>query len=340
MLHGLLGDLGLNLARDCVSTNAVNCRPPRNRTPTSYEVACCRQKIVSPAIAEYAPRVILLMGGSAVTSVLGPLCDRSLGDAIGRWRGLAIPVPDWGAWVCPTFHPSYVLREEKRAEVATVWRRDVRAALRLLDVPVPPSEDLRSLVRILRDEDEVVAALRRARDADLLSYDYETTGLRASLHEVVCASLATSEREALAFMMPRSGPVVDAWTVLMSDVRVGKISHNMKFEAEWTREHYGVEEVNWAWDSMVAAHVVDNRRGICGLKHQAFLRFGIQSWEDLIEPYLKAVNPRDPKSPNRILEFIERYGEKECLVYCGIDSLVAFRLAMRQRREIGGKVAA
>jgi DNA polymerase len=348
LLRDALGDLGVDLDLDCVSLNAVNCRPPKNRTPTGHEVACCRAKIVNPAISKYAPRIILLMGGSAVASVLGQLRPEALGasggkgktPAIGKWRGFTIPVPEWGAWVCPTYHPSYVLREEKRAEVETVWRQDVRRALGLVDSLVPPPEDLRSKVEVLRVEVDVLRAIYAAHESPLVSVDYETTGLRASLHEVVCASFASSPDRAHAFMMPKSGPIPGAWAALMARREVGKVSHNMRFEDSWTREYFVVEDVNWAWDSMLAAHVVDNRVGICGLKLQAFLYFGIQGWGDLIDPYLRAVDERDPSSPNRIREFIERHGEDECLTYCGIDSLVSLRLAMRQMEFINGKAAA
>jgi hypothetical protein len=85
---------------------------------------------------------------------------------------------------------------------------------------------------------------------------------------------------------------------------------------------------------MLAAHVIDNRTGICGLKFQSFINFGVVGYENLIDPYLKSVTPRDPTAPNRILEFIERHGEDECLIYCGIDSLLAYRLTMKQMKEI------
>lgn len=316
-----------------------NCRPPKNRTPTGHEIACCRAKIVNPAIAEYSPRVILLMGGPAVSSVLGPLCAYALGEAIGKWRGLCVPVPELGAWVCPTYHPSYVMREEKRVEIDTVWRQDIRRALGMLDAPVPAPEDLRGMVRMPRTEVEVLRAIYEAHEAEYLSFDYETTGLRAVLHEVICASFATAPDRAVAFMMPKDGPIPGAWAKLLADPKVGKISHNLKFEDSWSRAHFGVERINWAWDSMLAAHVVDNRVGICGLDRQAFLNFGTRDWSDLISPYLSAVDGKDLASPNRIREFVEKYGEEELLAYNGIDSLAAFRLAMRQMEHINGGIA-
>lgn len=334
LLQDTFHDFGFDLVRDCISLNAVNCRPPKNRAPTSFEISCCREVKVTPALLQYNPRVILLLGGSAVASVLGPLCSNALGDSVGKWRGFAIPIPEWGAWVCPTYHPSYIAREN-RAEVTTVWRQDIKRGLDLLDAPVPASENLRDKVIALHNETDILKAIYKAHEAKFVSYDYETTGLRPNLHKIICASFATSEDQAFAFMMPDKGPIPGAWKALMARSKVGKISHNMKFENDWTLEHFEVEKINWVWDSMIAAHVVDNRVGICGLKLQGFLNFGLQSWDDLIAPFLRSVNERDPSSPNRILEFIDQYGPDECLIYCGIDSLVAFRLAMKQMQEIG-----
>jgi len=29
---------------------------------------------------------------------------------------------------------------------------------------------------------------------------------------------------------------------------------------------------------MLASHILDNRRGVCGLKHRVYLSFGVESW--------------------------------------------------------------
>ena len=332
MLRDVLYDLGYDLDRDCVSLNSVNCR--LDRPPTAYEVACCRFVKVDPAIVKYFPRVILLMGGSAVSSVLGPLCPEAVGGSVGKWRGFTVPIPEWGAWVCPTFDVDYVKKHDDRPEIETLWRSDVARALRLLDATVPTPDDLGERVELLHREVDVLRAIYEAHSAPLLSYDYETTGLMPSIHDVVCASFAYSPDRAYAFMMPESGPIPGAWAKLMSDPNVGKISHNFKFENEWTLEHFEVDDINWAWDSMLAAHVVDNRVGICGLKLQCFINFGIRSWDYRIEPYLEGIDKRDLTSPNRIREFIDVHGDDECMIYCGIDSILCFRLATKQMEQI------
>ena len=128
--------------------------------------------------------------------------------------------------------------------------------------------------------------------------------------------------------------VRQAWREILMDDEIGKISHNLSFEDEWSREHFGIDEIKWDWDSMLAAHVIDNRPGICSLKHQSFLQFGMLPYDDLIHPFFQSTAPRDPTAENRIYNFIERHGEDELLTYGGLDSLMAFRLAAKQRKAL------
>lgn len=331
LLRRTLKHLGIDLDRDCLSTNSVACRPPDNRTPTPHETACCRHRYVMPAILRERPKVILLLGGAATQSIAGSLMS-DVNDAITKWRGFRIPVPQWGCWLCPTFHPSFVARslEEGRREVETIWERDLEAAVEQLKVPVPKPEDLRRKVVILRDEEQVSSALSRVFKGDQFSFDYETTGLHAICHELVSASFATSPDLAFTFTYRRGSKVDEEWRNILADDGVRKIAHNIKFEAGWSLEKFGVEDIAWEWDSMVAAHVIDNRPGICGLKLQSFLQFGIPDYGAVISPFLESVNSKDLTAPNRIYEFVQRYGADELLTYNGLDSLVSMRLALQQ----------
>jgi DNA polymerase len=338
-LSRALRDFDIDLYRDCISLNAVNCRPQGNRTPVPHEVACCRVVMVNPALKTYQPHVILLMGGSAVSSVIGGILQEAQDATIGKWRGFRIPVPSLNAWVCPTFHPSYIMREEKRPEIETVWRNDIEAALKLLDQPVPTYGELRDKVTILRDEDQILRQLDRVKiRKGLFSFDYETTGLRASLHQLVCASFCQSPDRAYAFMYDgQPGPIYDAWRDILADEQIYKLSHNLDFEYQWSRQHFDLEEIVWGWDSMLGAHVLDNRPGICGLKHQAFLQFGIPAYDTKVAPFLLSTDQKNPAALNRIFEFIDRYGEDELLYYNGIDSLVCFWLVQMQMQQLGAK---
>jgi len=165
-----------------------------------------------------------------------------------------------------------------------------------------------------------------------VAIDYETTGLKphAPGHRVVCASVADTPNHCYAFMMPAKKRERQPFIDILANPGVEKMAHNMKFEEAWsvTRLRQPVE--NWAWDSMVAAHILDNRPGITGLKFQTYVNFGVVDYDSEINPYLKAIS-KGGNEMNRIFELVERFGGKEQLLrYCGMDTIYQYRLALKQ----------
>ena len=108
---------GFDLFEDCLNINAINCKPADNRKPTSQEVACCRARVIQ-VITERNPRLIILVGGTAIQSIIGHVWKKDLGG-VSKWRGWQIPDRTFNAWMCPIFHPSYV--EKSDSEVKTIW---------------------------------------------------------------------------------------------------------------------------------------------------------------------------------------------------------------------------
>jgi uracil-DNA glycosylase family 4 len=132
LLLQTLRKLGIDLFEDCIVTNSVSCRPSEkdeNRTPTNYEIDCCR-KFVLKAIEKYKPKVIILLGNSAVYSLIGYRWKKDLGG-IMKWRGWQIPDQDLKTWVCPTFHPSFIERD-KEDVAQVIWEQDLREAINLI----------------------------------------------------------------------------------------------------------------------------------------------------------------------------------------------------------------
>jgi hypothetical protein len=120
---------------------------------------------------------------------------------------------------------------------------------------------------------------------------------------------------------------------LSSDV--AKIASNLKFEHTWSEVCFGVEVQNWFWDTMLAAHVLDNRSHISGLKFQTFVNFGVFGYDAEVSPFLKGVEKKNANSLNRIDELIKtESGRQKLLIYCGMDSLFEYRLAMIQHNKL------
>jgi DNA polymerase len=96
----------INLPRDRVYIcNTVKCRPPQNRTPKPDELEACRPHLLSQ-IALVKPKVLFLLGASAVRVVLGP--EYKITQCRGQWyaRGQF--------QIMATFHPAALLRDPRR----------------------------------------------------------------------------------------------------------------------------------------------------------------------------------------------------------------------------------
>jgi len=332
---------GIDLFQDCISINAVLCRPidekGNNRTPTNQEIASCRPQLLK-AISIYKPNLILLHGGTAVTSLIGHRWKHDMGG-IMKWRGWTIPDREFNAWLCPTFHPSFIERQQAFEEVETIWHQDLARALALVDTPLPvyPQEEecvmigARALPVLELLERELEAAIAKGR-RPWLSFDLETTGLKpynTEVHRIACISFCISEDRAFSVPPPESKQELALFRKLMTDERVGKVAANMKFEDTWLKVLYGIDVHPWAWDTMLAGHVLDNRPGICGLKFQSYVNFGLMGYEDEVSPYLRS---SDSNTPNRIMScMLDPVLRRKVMTYNGIDSLMTYRLALKQQ---------
>ncbi len=100
----------IQLPRDRVYIcNIVKCRPPNNRTPQPSEMEACRSYL----LAQWSlvqPKVVLLLGSTAVRGVLGD--NYRVTRARGQWyeRG--------GVPVLATYHPSALLRDQSKKREA------------------------------------------------------------------------------------------------------------------------------------------------------------------------------------------------------------------------------
>lgn len=322
-------ELGIDLFEDCLNINAVNCRPTSktgNRPPTNYEIDCCRKSVIQ-LIEKYKPKVVVLFGGAALYSIIGHRWKKKL-DGINKWRGFTIPDQDFKTWICPVFHPSYVLRNDTNSAVETIWKQDLQRAISMVDVELP--KYIEPKIHYIED----LSVLKTIHPPQRISFDYETTGLKphGKGHRIICASVAISENEGYSFMMPKKKSERKPFIDLLLNEGIYKIAHNMKFEESWSLVRLGTRVKGWEWDSMVAAHLLDNRTGITSLKFQVFVNFGIPDYDSEVSKYLMAKDPKNGNSMNTIKDLIStKSGERKLLKYCGLDSIYEYRLAEKQQ---------
>ena len=247
----LIGDVGqwlrkrlhkhdLDLDEDFWKTNAIICRPPRNREPSRNELMCCHPNI-DKAIRDLKPKFIWLLGGSAIESFY---MNKFSNLTPSRWRGLCIPDYDTGAWVIPMFHPSYAYRNKENTLITSQFERDLDFAIKCIKTKGSINDLIRpdiSKVKVLTDFDEVCDHLEDIIENKPLKlfFDYETTGLKPYKegHKIATISFATEEDE-YAYSFPLQYPhwtdlkrrrIESRWKeVLLNDSK--KVAHNMKFE--------------------------------------------------------------------------------------------------------------
>ena len=136
-------------------------------------------------------------------------------------------------------------------------------------------------------------------------------------------------------MMPKSRKARQPFVDLLANPDIGKMAHNIKFEETWSVVRLRQPVKNWVWDSMLAAHVLDNRPGVTGLKFQTYVNFGVIDYDSEVAPYLKAPT-KGGNDFNRIYELLKKPdGEEKLLRYCGLDAIYEYRLAMLQMNKIG-----
>lgn len=108
LLNAMLASVGLK-RNDTYISNILFWRPPGNRTPSAEEIAFC-MPYVEQHVRLVHPKVLLLLGGVAVKSIL------NTSESISRLRGSRNTY--LGINTIATFHPAYLLRSPGQKAIA------------------------------------------------------------------------------------------------------------------------------------------------------------------------------------------------------------------------------
>jgi uracil-DNA glycosylase family 4 len=326
LLKKTLKRVKVNMDKDCTLYNALICRPPENATPTDDQIEWCNPNL-QKLIKEESPNVIITVGKAALQSVLTGIWEEKLG-AMGRWAGWQIPMQKYNAWIVPTYHPSYVMRQVEDVKGGTPIRRifqnHLKMASKLHTKPYKKAPDWKKKIRIMYDDKSVAEELDFfVKKGGPVSFDFETNMLKPDSKEsdIVAASVCWKGKTTIAFPF-RGEKTKKAFRRLMK-AKNPKIGHNIKYEDRWYPEIK-----NWIWCTMVNAHLIDNRPDICSLEFQALVELGMEPYSQHISPFFKA---KTSYTKNRIKE-VEM---NDLLLYNGFDSLLCFKIAVKQRKRLG-----
>ncbi len=192
----------------------------------------------------------------------------------------------------------------------------------------PPTHTL-----IIQDEAALQNLARRLESFPAIALDTETTSTDQMSARLVGISLAVVPGEGyyipvghLAADSPQLplAQVVDYLRPALTDPRIAKIGHNLKYDAIVLQRH-GLAVTPLSFDTMIGQWLTrpDSSRGKLGLKSQAFLRLGILMTEitDLIGT-----------GKNQLT--MDRVPIERCAPYAAADADITLRLVEPIRRDL------
>lgn len=273
-------------------------------------------------IAELSPRVIIPLGPFALEGVIMGEWKNGVG-LFDRWVGRKIPLN--GVWVCPTYG-TYEISNCKTDLVERIATGHIADACSMVDIEVPARKPYENDVEILQSKADIASAIKDFhRRGKPVAIDYETNCLKPDYPGAKPFSLAIADEERCVSFALEAGILPLVGKFLRSD-RNPKIAANVKMEERWTRMMFGHGVSNWIWDTMLAAHSMDNSPGATGLKFQAFVNFGVGTYNDKVEPFLKSGKH---EHYNRIHDC--RW--EDLLLYGGMDAILEYDLYVLQSSD-------
>jgi uracil-DNA glycosylase len=108
LLDQMIDKIGLR-RNEVYICNVLKCRPPNNRDPEPNEVETCKGYLFSQ-IEIISPKIICTLGRHAYNTLLG------VDESITRIRGNLTTFK--GTKLLPTYHPSFLLRNQNRMSEA------------------------------------------------------------------------------------------------------------------------------------------------------------------------------------------------------------------------------
>ena len=329
-----LHKINFNIYKDALNVFSIRCFV---RKPQPHHVLCCKRKLTK-LIKEVNPKVIFLLGDDALYSIIGSRLQKDLGS-IHKWRGYQIPDREFNAYICPIYHPDFVFGGTDKNQIKLLKKillNDFKKGVECLD-KVRPNDVFRNdekYITYVTDDISFKTNINRIKKSKLISFDYETTGLKPHHpdQKIICTATAFSGINSVVWMnTPERNK---EFKKILRSTKIKKSAHSLMFENVWSTVHIGKVR-NWLICTMNTNHILDQRNGINSLKFLVYVNFGVMNYDSEISDYLKSDTKQyGGNGINDIEKFIKKFGEKKLMTYCGLDALYGYKLTTLQLQQI------
>lgn len=246
---------------DCAFTSATKCRV-WDMAPNKTAIKACKSYL-NAEIEFIRPEWILALGNEALTAAAGK-------SGIMKHRGITYDGPH-GTKVVSTISPAMVHRNPGQKGG---FEADLLYLHKLTEGRDVVGENKPKVYKVANTKTLIREMAADISDAHGVSFDIESTGFDefAPDARVVCIAFtlwgegadAPETTWALPLFHPES-PWRSSWRVILKMFarlvakRPKRIAHNGKFDCRWLR-HFGWDEIDLTFDTMLAAHVLDENR--------------------------------------------------------------------------------
>lgn len=331
LLKSVAEQVGIDLSQ-CRFTNTVRCRPPNNRTPKANEIKYC-SKFLQDEIAQVKPKVIVLLGGVPLKSVLNE-------TGITAWNGTVIKRD--GISYVPAFHPSYIMRQGIQGESLDNWLRALMNAktasedgITDLDYNITVPETIEELDYHL---DRLIA--EHIRTGVNIAYDVETRWLYPEKPDntILMFSLAVNNDALVVPLYHNESWFRDRAVEVLARLKFVLTAypitgHNVRFDQRATRVLLGID-FKPAGDTLNISRLLNAHDTYHGLKRLAALHLNLYDYDKEVEDYQKAHPEADPSKPNGDFGKVPL---SILLPYSGLDSIACSLIEQKLEPKLSDK---
>jgi len=273
-LKSVTRGFGIDLTADCIRTNIVACY---TNDPTDKQIRCCR-RFLDTDIEEIKPKLIICLGGEAINEVLRPETLKKI--TISSISGKVVPCQRLGCWVGACFHPSFILRGNRRDE--SFFISNMMDVLEYLNKPLPKPLNF-DANKLVLESNEAMDVLQKFSASKIpVAYDYEATTISPYDDDAKLLWVSLSNDSRFGYAIWLANPdwnIIEQAAVyrelanfLKSDAP--KVVQGFNMEELWSRRHIGTGMNNFIMDTMVTTHVVNCRHNVTSLGFQTYMMTG------------------------------------------------------------------
>lgn len=323
-LRMVIRDLGISEDK-CYFTNACLCRPEGNKKPTVTAIKACRARLIHE-LRDIEPKLIVTLGGPSTNALLG--LKRGITKCHGEYKLLKFK-SGFKVGAIPTYHPSGVLRGP---EFFPDFVEELDFAKRVLEGEVPVIQPPYHNYEIIDTQQRFDTFLSELSNQRLVACDIETEGMDWANDRILC----------IGFSWEREKAYVIDWVKLLEDNLVNITSldlaltdvhlsfHNGMYDVPFLL-HYGLVNVNYYFDTMLAHYLTDERQGTHGLGRLAIKYYKAPAYK---ERFRELAGVRGFVSDEKWAEAMAKANRTQLFMYNGADTDYTFRLTEDLAKQV------